>query len=125
MRPLVGRERELEQLKRVTEELTAGGGQVVIVAGEAGIGKSRLMAEWQRSLGKDVRYLEGRSYAGASGVPYGPFADLSRRYAGITDEDSEASARSRLRQGLHRVLPGGLEADALVASMLGMRLRER
>ena len=96
----------------------------MIVTGEAGIGKSRLMAEWHRSLGKDVRWLEGRSYAGNTGVPYGPFADLSRRYAGITDEDSEARARSRLRQGLHRVLPGGLEADALVASMLGMRLQE-
>ena len=61
-----------------------------------------------------------RQYRGA----VRPFADLSRRYAGITDEDSEARARSRLRQGLHRVLPGGLEADALVASMLGMRLQE-
>ena len=120
--PLVGRERELEQLKRVTEELTAGGGQVVIVAGEAGIGKSRLLAEWQRSLGKDLRYLEGRSYAGASGVPYGPFADLTRRYVGITDEDTESSAHSRLDQALQRVLPSGLEGNALVGSMLGMRL---
>ena len=57
-------------------------------------------------------------------MPYGPFADLSRATPAITDEDSEARARSRLRQGLHRVLPGGLEADALVASMLGMRLQE-
>ena len=55
-------------------------------------------------------------------MPYGPFADLSRRYAGITDEDS-TRARSRLRRAC-RVLPGGLEADALVASMLGMRLQE-
>ena len=121
---MVGRSGEFKQLQHATEELTAGRGQVVIVTGEAGIGKSRLMAEWHRSLGRDVRWLEGRSYAGATGVPYGPFADLSRRYAGITDEDSEARARSRLRQGLHRVLPGGLEADALVASMLGMRLQE-
>ena len=121
---LVGRQREFAQLKSVTMELTAGRGQVVIVTGEAGIGKSRLMTEWHRSLGKGVRLLEGRSYAGATGVPYGPFADLSRRYAGITDDDSEARARSRLRQGLNRVLPGGLEAMALVASMLGMRLED-
>ena len=122
--PLVGRDRELEQLKRVTEELTAGGGQVVIVAGEAGIGKSRLLAEWQRSLGKEIRYLEGRSYAGASGVPYGPFADLTRRYVGITDEDTESSAHSRLDLALQRVLPSGLEGNALVGSMLGMRLED-
>ncbi|HEX6474040.1 MAG TPA: adenylate/guanylate cyclase domain-containing protein, partial [Candidatus Limnocylindria bacterium] len=121
---LVGRQRELAQLKIVAERLTAGQGQVVLVTGEAGIGKSRLMTEWHRSLGKGIRFLEGRSYAGATGVPYGPFADLSRRYAGIKDEDTEARARSRLRQGLNRVLPGGMEAMALVASMLGMRLED-
>jgi class 3 adenylate cyclase/tetratricopeptide (TPR) repeat protein len=117
---MVGREKELEQLQQVTDGLMAGSGQVVIVTGEAGIGKSRLMAEWRASLDKDVRWLEGRSFAGASAVPYGAFADLSRRYAGITDEDSELRARSRLRQALKRVLPG-LEANAIVAGMLGMR----
>ncbi|MEO8252067.1 MAG: adenylate/guanylate cyclase domain-containing protein [Chloroflexota bacterium] len=120
--PIVGRAAEIKKLKGITEALTAGTGQVVIVAGEAGIGKSRLMAEWRRSLEKDIRWLEGRSYAGASGVPYGPFADLTRRYVGISDEDSESRAGSRLRQALQRVLPGGLEANALVGSMLGMRL---
>jgi class 3 adenylate cyclase/tetratricopeptide (TPR) repeat protein len=119
--PMVGRRAELETLRRVTDGLK-GTGQVVLVTGEAGIGKSRLMAEWRASLGKDVRWLEGRSYAGASAVPYGPFADLTRRYAGITDEDTESRARSRLSQALKRILPGGLEASALVASMLGMRL---
>ena len=44
---MVGRSSEFAQLQHVTEELKAGRGQVVIVTGEAGIGKSRLMAEWQ------------------------------------------------------------------------------
>ena len=120
--PMVGRRTELEKLRRVVDGLTAGIGQVVLVSGEAGIGKSRLMAEWRASLEKDLRWLEGRSYAGASAVPYGPFADLSRRFAGITDEDPEPRARSRLRRALERTLPGGLETNALIASMLGMRL---
>lgn len=119
--PMVGRAKELKQLKRVSDELKAGRGQVVIVTGEAGIGKSRLMAEWQHSLAEDVRWLEGRSYPGAQAVPYGPFADLSRRYAGITDKDSEFRARLRLRQALKRTLSGGLEERAIVGGMLGMR----
>jgi class 3 adenylate cyclase/tetratricopeptide (TPR) repeat protein len=119
--PMVGRGDELEKLKRVTRGLTAGSGQVVIVTGEAGIGKSRLMAEWRASLTKDVRWLEGRSYPGASAVPYGPFADLIRRYAGITDEDSEFRARLRLREALKRTLSAGLEERAIVGGMLGMR----
>jgi class 3 adenylate cyclase/tetratricopeptide (TPR) repeat protein len=120
--PMVGRASEVGKLNDVAKALGEGTGQIVMVVGEAGIGKSRLMAEWHRSLDDNMRWLEGRSYAGASRVPYGPFADLSRRYAGITDEDSEARARSRLRQALTRILPGGLEVNALVASMLGMRL---
>jgi adenylate cyclase len=119
--PMVGRAKELKQLKRVSDELKAGRGQVVIVTGEAGIGKSRLMAEWQHGLAEDVRWLEGRSYPGAQAVPYGPFADLSRRYAGITDKDSEFRARLRLRQALKRTLSGGLEERAIVGGMLGMR----
>jgi class 3 adenylate cyclase/tetratricopeptide (TPR) repeat protein len=119
--PMVGRGGELERLERVTAGLLAGKGQIVIVTGEAGIGKSRLMAEWHAKMGEEVRWLEGRSFAGGSAVPYGPFVDLSRRYAGIVDEDSETRARSRLRQALKRVLPGDRQAPAIVAGMLGMR----
>jgi adenylate cyclase len=120
--PLVGRAAEIRKLKAVAKALGGGNGQLVVVSGEAGIGKSRLMAEWHRSLGEGVRWLEGRSYAGGTAVPYGPFADLTRRYVGITDEDTEARAGARLRQTLQRVLPGGLEGRALISSMLGMRL---
>jgi len=119
---IVGREKEVAQLNAVADGLVGGTGQVVVVSGEAGIGKSRLMAEWRGSLEGDVRWLEGRSYAGASGEPYGPFADLTRRYVGISDEDSESRAGARLRQSLQRLLPAGPEATALIASMLGMRL---
>jgi adenylate cyclase len=118
--PMVGRKAELAKLRQATDALTSGNGQVVVIIGEAGIGKSRLMTEWHASLGREVRWLEGRSYAGASAVPYSPFADLSRRYSGITDDDSEARAHARLHQAMDRILPGGLEAQALVSSMLGM-----
>ena len=119
--PIVGRATELEQLQRVTQRLIAGSGQVVIVTGEAGIGKSRLMSEWRAGAAKEVRWLEGRSFAGASSVPYGPFVDLIRRYAGITDEDSELQARERLREALARGTEGDLETNAIVAGMLTMR----
>ena len=119
--PMVGRASELDQLRGISDGLTSGRGQVVIVSGEAGIGKSRLMAEWRAGLGKEIRWLEGRSFSGGSAVPYAPFADLSRRYAGITDQDSESQARSRLRAALKRVLPEEAEANALVGGMLGMR----
>src|SRR4051794_26056630 len=43
--PFVGRERELEELTRAIEDAQAGGGRIVSIVGEAGLGKSRLVEE--------------------------------------------------------------------------------
>ncbi len=119
--PIIGRDRELGQLTRVSDELLAGNGQVVLVAGEAGIGKSRLMAEWHDDLVQRVRWIEGRSFAHATAFAYGPFLDMFRRYSGIKDEDSDSRARQRLRDAVERVLPGDSDANAVIAHALGMR----
>src|SRR5215510_15103571 len=60
--PLVGRERELATLRERFREVKAGRGQVVSIAGEAGMGKSRLVLEFRRALaqsGETVTWLEG------------------------------------------------------------------
>src|SRR5919197_1301526 len=60
--PLVGRERELATLRERFSEVKAGRGQVVGIAGEAGMGKSRLVLELRRALaqaGEAVTWLEG------------------------------------------------------------------
>jgi AAA ATPase domain len=49
--PFVGRERELGLLHDAFERARAGHGQIVFVAGEPGIGKSRLLLEFRRRLG--------------------------------------------------------------------------
>ncbi len=97
--PLVGRDRELAVLQGSVEAVIEGRGQIVAVIGEAGIGKSRLVAEVQRSNGA-VRWLEGRclSYAGA--IPYFPFLDLLREWLAVTPADSEAKVRIELRAAL-------------------------
>ena len=43
--PLVGRDREMDELRRAVEEALAGGGRIVSLVGEAGLGKSRLIDE--------------------------------------------------------------------------------
>ena len=61
--PLIGRERELSLLHELFQQVKAGHGQVVLAAGEAGIGKSRLLLELRRALeqaGEEVTWLEGR-----------------------------------------------------------------
>ena len=118
----VGRDDAVARLRTVRDELRAGRGRLVAVTGEAGIGKSRLLAEWRSRVGHEAGWLEGRAFAHTTGLAYGPFLDLFRRYAGIRDDDSESVARSRLHAAVERVFPGDLQAHALFADLLTLRL---
>jgi class 3 adenylate cyclase/DNA-binding winged helix-turn-helix (wHTH) protein len=68
--PFVGRERELALLYERLDAVGAGQGQVVALVGEPGLGKSRLLAEYRRSLvGREVRYVEGHCLSYGSATP--------------------------------------------------------
>jgi class 3 adenylate cyclase/tetratricopeptide (TPR) repeat protein len=116
-----GRDRELGELIDVLAGLERGRGRIVSINGEAGIGKSRLLAQWRRAAGERVRFIEGRAFAHTTSLAYGPFIDLLRRHARITDDDSEAEARARLDASVDALAPGDDEAHAILASLLGMR----
>lgn len=119
---LVGRDAERQALVEFLENLQSGKGQIAAILGEAGIGKSRLLTEIRRHEGKDLTWLEGRSFAFSRSLGYGVFLDLLRRYAGIADEDTEAEAAASLKARLHGILPGDLETYAVLAQLLSMRL---
>ena len=73
----------------VVRRLEEGQGSIITLAGEPGIGKSRLLAEWRLRLGERVRWLEGRCFAHTNAVSFGTFLDLLRRKVGITGEQPE------------------------------------
>ena len=76
----VGRERELALLHERLAHVAQGHGQVVGIAGEPGMGKSRLLAEFHRSLaGQPVTYREGHCFPYSSTTPYLPVRDLLRQ----------------------------------------------
>ncbi len=120
----VGRDHDMAQLKDIFAGLEAGRGQTVIVSGEAGIGKSRLLSELKREITsrEEVHWLEGRCLAYTSSVSYGPFLDLIRNHAGIRDEQSEDAARRRLDLSVNQFFPGDAEAKAIIANMMLLRL---
>ncbi len=101
--PLVGRAEEMVQLRDCIRRLRAGQGGVISITGEAGLGKSRLVAE-VRSLEQDLRWLEGRSLSYTTNWPLAPFRDLLRRWAGV-GERTEEDVRQRTREALEQVLP--------------------
>ncbi|MEP6972403.1 MAG: adenylate/guanylate cyclase domain-containing protein, partial [Betaproteobacteria bacterium] len=66
---LVGRQAELGSLLGAAEKMRDGQAQVIGVCGDAGTGKTRLVAEFRAALGADVQWLEGRAYPYAKDIP--------------------------------------------------------
>jgi class 3 adenylate cyclase/tetratricopeptide (TPR) repeat protein len=108
--PLVGRARELDILHERFREARSGRGQVVFVAGEAGIGKSRLLLEFRRRLaeaGEDATWLEGQCVSFGQAIPFLPIVDQLRRNFGIEELDGEPEIIAKIEHNMRRM--GGLE----------------
>lgn len=76
--PLVGRSAEMEALRAAYDSLGPGGG-VVLVEGEAGIGKTRLVEDYVATLRTDgVQVLSARAFQEEAGLAYGPVSDALR-----------------------------------------------
>ena len=126
----VGRQRQLTTLGELLEETHAGRGQVVGVAAEAGMGKSRLVAEFLATSANDVRVREGRCLSYAGGTPFVPIVDLLRAQIAPTAAARDTSALDAVRRRLVRLDLDPSAHAAYLANLLGSRegddiLRER
>jgi predicted ATPase len=121
---LVGRDEELRRLKSVVSRVRGGEGAIVSLIAEAGIGKSRLVAELgSTDDAKAVNWCEGRSLSTGQNLSFHPFADLFRRWAGINDEDDDDQARGKLEALVSSVLSDEAEeVFPFIASVQGARL---
>jgi class 3 adenylate cyclase/tetratricopeptide (TPR) repeat protein len=93
----VGRSVELEQIRSAQRGVGDGGGQVVAIVGEAGVGKSRLVHEFlhsQHTAGWLV--LDANSAPYGRATPYRPIIELLRRYFQINVHDSTRSIREKV-----------------------------
>jgi class 3 adenylate cyclase/tetratricopeptide (TPR) repeat protein len=126
--PLVGRDFEAQQLRLAVNNLRAGSGGIVLVEGEAGIGKSRLVAEVRHDLEGVVpgcHWLEGRGLSYGRSLSYHLLASVLRHYLGLTDEDDESRVWLNLRaMGPDLFGPRADEVLPYLAMLLGLRLPE-
>ena len=118
---LVGRERELAVIDGVFADLLEGRGAIVCLTGEAGIGKSRLVAEARKRYGDEVAFLEGQAVSYADSIPYWPVRELLRSWLDVGAAGSDALVRLELRAALARTL-GNESPDAypFLAKLMGL-----
>src|SRR3954469_14435303 len=81
----IGRAPHLQAIERLLTDLATGKGQVLLVTGEAGIGKSRLVAEVRaRAAEQHVEILQALCFETDRALPYAPFIDLLPQLAEAT-----------------------------------------
>jgi class 3 adenylate cyclase/tetratricopeptide (TPR) repeat protein len=108
MPSFIGRDRELALLENTLLEVENGGGRVVGIAGDPGIGKSRLLAEFRRRSADRVNWVEGQCLSYGGGIPYWLALDLLRSHCGIVETDTTEAIAEKVRAGLQAV---GIDAD--------------
>ena len=128
--PMVGRRREATTLLHLVDEVRQGRGTTVAIVGEAGLGKSRLIAEWRRQAQGSVgaaplRWVEGRCLSYGSTMAHHLSTGILRGLIGITPESTPADAATSLRATLDRVLGGEAEnVYPFLGHLLGLELGE-
>lgn len=109
---MIGRDAELETLKNTyLDAMKSAETRVVVVVGEAGVGKSRLLYEfenWIEMRPETIWYFKGRATSNTQNVAYSLFRDLFANRFEILESDPIATALDKFRRGM----AGALEPDS-------------
>ena len=108
--PFIGRERELALLKGLFDKAVAGAPQFVLLVGEPGIGKSRIVAQFGDYLDQYpalVRWRQGRCLPYGDGVTFWALGEIIKAEAGILDSDAAGTVEDKLEA----ILPEGPDRE--------------
>ena len=116
---MVGRKTELEHLNRALDQACGGVGQVVMVLGEGGIGKTRLVRELAvHAADRDALVMTGHAYPGAQGLPYASWVEAMRSERLTEDPEIRGGLGPIWASELARLLPElGHAAEGPVAHL--------
>ncbi len=119
---LVGRDEQMALFRASLDRLDEGLGCVVLVTGDAGVGKSRLTAEVRReAASRGLKWLEARTLSYGQNISYLPFREIVQADCGIELGDSAEEKERKLRERATRLFAD--KADdflPVLGSLLGI-----
>jgi predicted ATPase/class 3 adenylate cyclase len=130
---MVGRDKELLFLQTsLRDVIKSGKGKVITVVGEAGIGKSRLIHEynrWVKALPVKVNILRGHTEPSMKHLPYSLARDLFVTFFGIQENDPASVVKTKINQHMERYFPKDTpeksqQRSRAFAQLLGLNMEE-
>src|SRR5262249_19042539 len=120
-RPFVNREHETRCLKVAVEGLLANRGHALVIVGDPGIGKTRLLERLRDSASGKATWLSGSCASHATRLSDSPFSEILRRWLGDDPTEDSPQTHARLASRLEHVL-GESAHDVLpfLASLLSV-----
>ena len=115
----VGRRAEVDTLRRLLDQAMLGHGQIVTIAGEPGIGKSRLIQEFQQSVRSErVVIREGRCAPYGAHVPYFPAIEILQAFCDVEDTDSMETIDTAVLAALQPLGPAAAASAPYLQNLL-------
>ena len=124
---LIGRDAEMRVIETALRQAVEGQGSVVVLTGDAGLGKTRLVQECRKRFiawvgagsGRLPLWLEGRGASYASATPYGLYRQLVASWVGVAPDEPAARLRPALERSLANLM-GNANLLPPLARMMGI-----
>jgi class 3 adenylate cyclase/tetratricopeptide (TPR) repeat protein len=122
---LLGRDREMELFKKECAKALAGDSRVILVEGEAGIGKSRLIQAFREHLEiEQFTLMAGPCQSHTSSAPFGPWVTLLNSFFSLAAGDQDAQRNAKVINAVRQLSPEYLESAPLFNTLLRLSLPE-
>ena len=122
---LIGRQVELDLLLQKMEELKQGKGSIISIVGEAGTGKSRLLAEFEKKVSdKDINWITGYAYAHTQQVPFYPLVGIVRRWLALDGSATAEEMSAGIAERVGELLGPRAEEIPIIQGLIGQDVAE-
>ena len=122
--PLFGRRAELDLLRHTWEEVQGGNGRTLLLEGEAGLGKTRLLEESLRASPDTAVVTRAACFEYLQAAPFAPWVDVLYSIFEIAAEDSTDERTEKVQVYLQLHLTESVEFGSLLNPLLNITLRQ-